>query len=200
MTTSAATSRSHTSSATGSTRPAVVRRLGLVCAVGSAIAVVVALLPLQALSFDNDHTPVWTALLLAVLQVPQLAGIVALHLSGAPGRRWAAWTGTVVAAAGSALLMVGELLMPSDTATSDVALSIASPAVGIGMVVVGTAVVLCRRWTSAARWLPLALGVYVFAVITPAILVGAGEVYAIAGSWLLWAVLGLALVRGGNRR
>ena len=69
--------------------------------------------------------------------------------------------------------------------------------IGLGMVVCGIAVVRARVWTGWARWIPLAIGVMHFVVVTPAVFGGGFVAGRLAiGSWmLLFGALGLALVR-----
>lgn len=69
--------------------------------------------------------------------------------------------------------------------------------IGLGTVIAGIAVVRARVWTGWARWVPLAIGVMHFVVVTPAIFSGGFVAGRLAiGSWmLLFGALGFALVR-----
>ena len=113
--------------------------------------------------------------------------------------------GIRVGAAGMVLLTLTELLAVSAAESSspstwtsalDALYGVSSVAIGLGLIVAGAAVARARSWQSPARWLPLALGVYVFAPMTPLIAVGFLPArLAIVGWMLLFALLGVALLR-----
>lgn len=132
-------------------------------------------------------------------------GLWAVWRSGAAGRGLLATVGGLGSVVAMVLLSVQELVSISvrdDLVTSAAAdtvnstYGIVSILNGIALIVLGVAVLRARRWTGWTRWLPLALGVYVFVPLTPAIfgpfLVGRAAI----GLWLvLFGVLGLALAR-----
>lgn len=101
-------------------------------------------------------------------------------------------TGTELWAIGAAEAVVGS----AQTAALDRGYGIATTLAGIGLVVAGIAVLRAGAWTGWRRSLPLALGVYVFVPMFPAMLgpfVAAR--LAISGWMALFAVLGWALLR-----
>jgi hypothetical protein len=69
---------------------------------------------------------------------------------------------------------------------------------GIGMVLAGVAVLRAGRWSGWRRFVPLALGAYMFVVFLPVVIAtgsDAGFFAAVTGLDLLSAALGLAVVR-----
>ena len=145
----------------------------------------------------------------AVQHLGLLAGQWGLRGSGAAGEgrhvRWAHWAGLV----GMALLGVTEVLAiaaaedlyPSPlTNVLDGLYGVSCIAVGVGMTVVGVGVVQRGHWTSWRRWVPLAIGVWVFVPMTPSIVVGYLPARLTITIWmLLYAALGWALVTAARR-
>jgi hypothetical protein len=134
-----------------------------------------------------------------------VAGLGGLWITGAAGpSRWARG-GLVVAIAGMLLLTATELwaiskadaTYPSaETDPLDAAYGVASILCGVGLVVAGVAVARAGRWTAWRRWVPLAIGVWVFVPMTPMIIAGFVPArLGIVGWMLLFAVLGWLLAR-----
>ena len=87
------------------------------------------------------------------------------------------------------------------TGTLDLLYGSSSIASGIGFVLLGIAVLRAGVVTSAARWLPLVLGIWVFVPMTPAIMLGHVPARLSITAWmLLFAALGFALLRAPTRR
>jgi len=138
-----------------------------------------------------------------------MAGVQALWVTGWTGRRRTARAGIVLAQGGLGLLTITELYAvraaESDypgphTATLDALYGISSIAAGVGLVLLGIAALRTGTAPGAGRWLPLALGVWVFVPMIPALM--AGHVPArlsITGWMLLFAALGLVLARRSSR-
>jgi hypothetical protein len=132
-----------------------------------------------------------------------IAGQVALWTSGALGRSRTARAGHVLALGGMLLLAVTEVVATtaaespyssSRTDVLDVLYGISSVAAGVGLVIAGIAALRARVWQGWERWLPLALGVWVFVPMTPAIMAGFLPArLSITGWMLLYAALGWAL-------
>jgi hypothetical protein len=73
---------------------------------------------------------------------------------------------------------------------------LATVAIGVGLVAAGVAVLRARVWSGRHRFVPLALGVWVFVPMLPALLAPfVAARLAITGWMLLFALLGVALVR-----
>jgi hypothetical protein len=136
-----------------------------------------------------------------------VAVLIGLAGSGATGNGRLGRAGAWLAVVGTFLLAVQELI--TGFQFGDVALKAANEGamgagygvstnlIGLGMVVAGIAVVRAGVWTGWARWIPLAIGIMHFVVVTPAIFSGGFVAGRLAiGSWmLLFGALGFALVR-----
>lgn len=133
-----------------------------------------------------------------------LAGQWGLKVGGSAGAgglvRWGHWVGLV----GMSLLTVTELLAiaaaselyPSTlTSILDSLYGISVVGVGVGVTAVGVGVIRQRQWLSWHRWVPLAIGVWVFIPMTPAIAVGYVPARLSITLWMvLYAALGWVLV------
>lgn len=134
--------------------------------------------------------PSWAAVGRAVVHLGELAVLVAVVGSGAAGRRGLGRAGAVLAGLGLLGLAVAE---PMTNATADLLFTISPNLVGLGMILLGVAVARERRWTGWVRFAPLALGVAVFAVLTPLIIVSGGPPAPLGLVGLLvWEVLWVA--------
>lgn len=203
-----------TSARTARTTKVDGRTLGWLCfaagllgaASGIYLAVVEPQVPDSRFSYPLDQAGFTAIQLWFVVQhLGLLAGQWALRQSGAAGTSRTASVGHMLGLGGMALLAVTELLAisasvaPYPSARTDVLdalYGVSSLAIGVGLTMVGVAVARERRWTGWSRWLPLALGVWVFIPMTPALMAGFLPArLAITGWMLLYAALGWALVR-----
>lgn len=134
-----------------------------------------------------------------------LVGLIGLGRSGALGEaRWARRANNV-AVAGMGALAVTELvaIWPADhavDATLPVVLGgvygLISTVLGVALTVAGAGVLRARAWTGWVRWVPLALGIWVFVPMFPAMALSfVGARLSISGWMVLFALLGWALVR-----
>jgi hypothetical protein len=141
----------------------------------------------------------------AVQHLGLLVGLVALGRSGAMGEsRWA-HRATTVAVTGLAALAVTELvaIIPASQAvdaTFPLVLSgvygAISTVLGVALTVAGIGVLRARVWTGWTRWVPLALGIWVFVPMFPAMAMSfVGARISISGWMVLFALLGWALVQ-----
>lgn len=137
-----------------------------------------------------------------------LAGIVGLGPSGAIGSSRPGRWGVVAAGAGMLLLTVTELLAIAaadsrypgpGTGLLDGLYGISSLTTAAGLVVAGVAVARAEVWHGPRRWVPFAVGAYVFVPMTP-LLFGPFVLARLAiGGWmLLFATLGSALLHRGQ--
>jgi hypothetical protein len=134
--------------------------------------------------------------------------LVGLVLSGALGAGRVGRVGGWAAVVGMVALTLTELLAMRyadwDNAAANAGLmgtsyGISVSLVGVGMLVAGAAVLRARVWSGWARWVPLAIGVAAFAVVTPAMFGGFVVARLGIGFWmLLFAALGAGLL--GQRR
>ena len=135
-------------------------------------------------------------------------GLIALALSPAsrarPGRlgAWIAFGAmTLLGVCELWAIALAESTYPSpETAPLDAAYGIASIGLGIGLVLAGIGVARTRLWTGWARWVVLVLGVLVFVVVTPGLMLGfVGGRLALATWMVAWVFFGVALLRDGER-
>lgn len=141
----------------------------------------------------------------AIHHVGLLAGQAALWPAGALGRSRVAWWGHLVGLAGIGLLIATEVLAigaadfdydGSYTTVLDGLYGVAATGAGGGLVVAGVMGLRTGAWSGWRRWLPFLTGAYVFLPMTPAISIGHDPArFAIAGWMLLYALIGLALLR-----
>lgn len=137
--------------------------------------------------------------------LPLFAGLLLLERQR---RSRALRIGTWVAVAGQLTLTAAELfaLTARDVATTsstadavNTSYSVPTLLLGVGLTVAGVGALRTDLLPGAARWLTLALGLYVFVVLLPAIFgpMAAGRI-AIGVWMLMFAALGLALVSRGR--
>lgn len=134
-----------------------------------------------------------------------LVGIMALGATGAAGLGRSPRVGQFLAVVGMtvltvtegvAILAAGEVVPSTLVTLLEVSYGISSTLIGVGLVMVGVAVLRSRKWLGLRRFLPLAIGVYVFVPMTPALsgpFVAAR--LAISGWMLLFALLGWTLMQ-----
>lgn len=201
----------HTSTTEGSRTAARVRRAGTLCLwaglTGAASGVALALVPVAVAEGHYSYplspgvyvvVQVW----FVVQHLGLLAGVAGVVWSGVAGSRR---LGPGAAFAGLALLTVTEALaIAAWRATDSTPIAgfldglygIAMLTAGLGLVVAGLSVVRAQRWSGGYRYVLLAIGIYVFFPMIPAIFAGFTEArLAITGWMALFAVLGHALVR-----
>jgi hypothetical protein len=105
-----------------------------------------------------------------------------------------------IGVAGSVLAMLALAAMEvvsivaKDSEAVGAGYGLASLAIGLFLLLAGIAVLRAKTWTGWQRYLPLALGIYVFVPLTPGIVAGfaAGQL-VIAGWMALFAVLGRSI-------
>jgi hypothetical protein len=139
-----------------------------------------------------------------------VAVLIGLARSGVMGEGRIARIGAWLAVVGTFLLALQELvtgfrygdavLKVANEGALGAGYGVSTNLIGLGMLIAGIAVVRARIWTSWARWVPLAIGVVHFVIVTPAIFAGGFVAGRLAiGSWLLlFGALGHALVRHVN--
>ncbi len=193
------------------TRPSTSRRIGAACLLAALVGVAyVAVMLVMDPSVGDDRysypqSPTgfrFGQVLLAVQHVPLVLALIALARL-VPTER--ARRSVMVGAAGMGLLAIVELINiaaadePSDSSTATLISTLyALPTLVIGaaLVVAGLAVIR-GGWNVPVwiRWLPLALGVYMFVPLTPALALSADAGRVALGGWmLLYAALGIALL------
>ncbi|MFN2465270.1 MAG: hypothetical protein ABR598_03280 [Candidatus Dormibacteria bacterium] len=132
-----------------------------------------------------------------------VAVLVGLAASGAAGSKRSARAGAWLAVAGAVGLTGAELLAiqyanvdfaKANSGLMGAAYGVSCTAIGAGMLVMGIGVVRARRWEGWHRWMPLAVGVVEFLVLTPGLFAGFVAARMVIGFWmLLFALLGWSL-------
>ena len=188
------------------------RLAGLLCLwagiLGAASGIFLAVVP-PAVDSDRYSYPLTTtgfALIQGWFFVQHLgliAGLEGLRRAGAAGHSHR--LGIFAANGGMAMLAIMELLAITAARSTypgprtdllDAGYGIASTVIGIGLIITGLAVSRVKVWTGWRRWLLLAMGVYVFVPMFPAMFGGfVAARLAITGWMLLYALLGWVLAR-----
>ena len=151
--------------------------------------------------------PAWAYLPRGIIHLGELAAVVALALCGAAGAGRLAGIGLGAAGLGALMLAVAEVLTESSPGASGALFAVAPNLVGLGLILAGVAVIRTGRWTGWHRWIVLALGIYVFVVLTPVIIASGGppaaaSVAALTGWEILWVLVGVSVLAetAGARR
>jgi hypothetical protein len=176
-----------------------VRQLGLLGAIGGALTAISGIVvqgvvqPASDVSDEMWSYP-WSSdalvpvsLVYAVFHALVFAGILGFARSGAAGPGRGARIGTALALAGTAVLFAAELLsIPiADQRLDDTGPSLVGATFGAGtalsaagLVVAGIATVRAARWSGWRRFVPLATGIWLAAMIalvaTPALAIAVG--------------------------
>lgn len=179
------------------------RIAGTLYAVGGALWFVVA--TWVAARFGGDPPPGSRAFYLSevgwlVVQLLLLIGFFGLVWSGAVGRSSFGRIALGVGVLGHALFVVAEVHSLLRGATSDL-LPVAALVSALGLLLVGIAVIVARRWQGWARFVPLLAGLYFFVGMLPFIIIAdTPNLFAIAGWGLFRLALGLAIRSEGQAR
>ena len=127
-----------------------------------------------------------------------LVGVIGLARSGAAGDGWLARVGLVIALVASVLFLPFEVLVAINLELGGMLLGLSALAQGLGLLLVGIAVLRTRRWGSWHRFIPLLCGLYTFLVLIPALALSDGyNAWALASWQIPFALLGVALYQQG---
>jgi len=150
----------------------------------------------------------WIQLWFVVQHVGLVLGLLAVWSAGVVGRSGLGRSGHVLAVGGMVGLTLTELAAIAarndDMDTTRVAVfgavyGVVSVASGVGLIMEGVAARREGVWDGWQRWLLLAMGVWVFVPMFPALALSfLGARLAITGWMLLFAALGWALVRSSR--
>lgn len=140
----------------------------------------------------------------AVHHLGLVAALAGLALSGATGTGRIVRAGAWLAVGGAVALALAELnaityasadFKAANAGFMGAAYGISSTAIGLGALVAGVGVLRTRRWTGWHRWVPLAIGLAEFLVLTPGLFMGFVAARLVIGFWmLLFALLGWSLL------
>jgi hypothetical protein len=123
-----------------------------------------------------------------------LAGVAGLARAGAAGRGRLAVVGVALAVFGTLVLTLAEPVVLVNLGVANLIFGIAVPAMALGLILAGSAVLRERRWGGWHRFTPLACGVFIPLVLIPSFaLPGLWFHYAIGAWGILWLLFGLAM-------
>jgi len=172
------------------------RMAGVACAIGGVLWVSNVLLGVVnygAMHGDIATFRSWEAVFV-LLQVLLLIGVVGLARSGATGAGWLGRIGLGIALFGRTAFVLAELHNFAKGTDDSPLLPLGALTTGIGMVLVGIAVVRARRWGGWHRPLPLLAGLYPFAAMFPILAATGQPPEPMIALWgILWLLLGFAL-------
>jgi hypothetical protein len=143
--------------------------------------------------------PAFGWLIQSVIHVGELLVVVALIRSGVAGPGRAARTGLGAAVLGQAALAGAEVIWPHYPDLGDALFGVGPMLTGVGLVVAGVQVLRQHRSADWRRFMPIAVGGYVFAVLMPVVIGSGGPpataaLLAIAGWDVLWALTAVAVL------
>lgn len=136
-------------------------------------------------------------LIQALIHVGELLAVIAVSRRDGAGAGRATHIGYGAAMLGQATLASAEVIWPRSPDLGDVLFAIGPMLTGAGLVIAGIQVLRRRRWGVWQRLTPVAVGAYVFVVLTP-VLIGSGgppapaALWTIAGWDVLWTLLAIA--------
>ncbi|GAA1871403.1 hypothetical protein GCM10009836_60260 [Pseudonocardia ailaonensis] len=141
--------------------------------------------------------PGWAYAARGLIHLAELAVLLGVVGSGAAGRGVLARIGAGLAGLGLVGMAVAEVLTNAAPGPSDLLFSIAPNLVGIGLILVGVAVIRAGVWSGWRRFVVLALGIVVFVVMTPLLIVSGGPpapagLVAVLVWEALWTLIGVA--------
>jgi hypothetical protein len=129
-----------------------------------------------------------------------LAGIGLLAAGPAAGRGRFKAVASVVAIAALTGQAVAEAALRFDFALGISIFSIDTPALGLGMILFGVAVIRARVWAGWHRYTPLAWGIYIPLVLIPSFIVAKGPSFPVLTVMSLLVVgFGVAALRESGR-
>jgi hypothetical protein len=123
-----------------------------------------------------------------------LAGLLGLARAGVAGRGRLAVSGLTLSVFGTLVLTLAEPVVLVNLGVANVIFGIAVPAMALGLILAGLAVLRERRWGGWHRFTTLACGVFIPLVLIPSFaLPGLWFHYAIGVWGIFWLLFGLAL-------
>ncbi len=131
---------------------------------------------------------------LTAVHVLTLLGVVGLARMGAAGGGWLARVAYAVLLFGLAAQAAAEGILRLNFDLGNSIFGIASPAIALGFVLVGIAVLRAHTWRGWHRFTPLLCGLYVPVVLIPAFIAAGGVSFpAITGWQVCFLLLGLSM-------
>ena len=173
-----------------------VRMAGIAGAIGGGLWVLLLLVDVaayQALHASAVAFRAWLAALV-FMQALLLVGVVGLARSGATGEGWLGRIGLGIAVLGRTTFVLAEVHNLAKGNDDSPLLPLGALSTGIGMTLVGIAVLRARRWGGWRRPIPLLAGLYPFVAMFPLLAITGQPPLPMIMLWgLPWLLLGLAL-------
>jgi hypothetical protein len=130
-----------------------------------------------------------------------LIGMAVLSRSEAVRQGWLKRIGFILALSGSAGVVVAEGILRANFDLGNAVFGIVGPMQAIGFILVGIGIILTSAWSGWRRFVLLLLGLYVPAVLVPALALSKGEnLPALAGYHTLILLVGIAYWQESRRR
>jgi hypothetical protein len=122
-----------------------------------------------------------------------LAGAIALAGTAAVRRGWLHRVAFALAILGSAGVCFAEVMLRANADLGNTAFQVVGPVQAVGLILIGVGVMLTKTWSGWRRFITLAMGLYVPAILVPAINASGGEnLLALAGYHTLILLVGIA--------
>lgn len=178
-------------------RGGLVREGALALGIGSLVGVPIGVATatvLPQLAAPGSIAFGWSGAVLTLAHVAVLFGVAALATSAAARPGWLKNLGFAAALSGLGAQVAGEALIRFDMNLGNVFFTACMPLMGIGMILVGVAVIRTATWSGWRRFAPLACGLYIPVVLIPSFVIARGPSFAaLAGLAAVYALLGLAM-------
>ena len=142
-----------------------------------------------------------SGVLMTAVDLLYLAGVLGLLRSAATRRGGLRRVAAVLALAGSAGVVIAEVLLRVSFHVGTAAFSVVGPAQALGVIGLGIAVIRTGSWSSWRRFVWLVQGAYVPLVLVPALAASGGQnLPALAGFHTLVLISGVAFAIEERRR
>jgi hypothetical protein len=143
----------------------------------------------------------YSGAILSLAHLAAIAGVAGLATSGAAGRGWLVRVAYVLTFLGLTCQLLGESVIRFDFSLGNTFFSAGTPAMGLGFILVGIAIIRAGRWSGWQRFTALACGVYVPVVLIPAFILAGGVSFPALTVWqLCFLALGIAMRAEPARR
>ena len=173
--------------------------LGAGSLVGTAIAVVTSTVAPQWATPGTTSFGV-AGVVLTIIHLASLFAVVTLAASVAARAGWLKNVGFALTLAGQVAQALGESVIRFDMTVGNAFFTVCMPLMGLGMILVGIAVIRTGTWSSWRRFMPIACGLYIPIVLVPAFVIEKGPSFpALAGFGAVYALLGLAMFIESSR-
>ncbi len=152
--------------------------------------------PAPALAQHGQGAYLTSGVTMILSDLLMLLGVITLYRSAAVRVGLLKTAGFLLAIAGSVGVVVAEGLLRANFATGATAFTIVGPLQALGLILIGLGVIVTRVWRGWHRYVMLLTGLYVPAVLVPAMAAANGEnLLALSGYHALVLMVGIAYLR-----